>query len=447
MQWSRFVLIISAAAAGLALAGNGAQAAKFKTLHSFCTSPHLKCNDGSNPQSGMAMDSAGNFYGTTSTGGFGYGTVFELEKNDEGHFKYKTIYHFCDSRCGRYPTGVLTIDTQGNLYGTTRDLVFELSPRQDTKKWAEKVLYGFCGQSCGTGLIPVGGLTYAGQENGALYDGISPLYGVTNSGGVNNAGVVFDLALVSGHWTESVLYNFCSVGANCLDGGLPIAGLTIDGTGTLYGTTEIGGGNDLGENGGGTGVVFALVQSGGSWSETVLHSFCSAYKCTDGGYPQARLAWDTNGDLLGTTAAGGSQCGINGIYGCGVIFKLANQGQNSIETVLHTFCEKGDCKDGAEPNAALTLDSDGNIFGTAQRGGRNNTDQLNQGGGVVFELSAGSYKVLHSFCSLANCADGEYPEGELTSGPAGVLLGATRLGGTADLVGDGGTIFQVGSKH
>ena len=247
--------------AGLAvgLAGGPAVAAKFKVLHSFCRGGmHHLCGDGSNPQSGLVGDSAGNFYGTNTTAGTNFGTAFELERKPGGAFKFKTIYRFCSNGfCGQNPNGALVIDTNGNLYGTADNLVFELSPQADKKLWSEKILYQFCSQSnCTDGSVAAGGLTYASASSGTTYDGVSPLYGVTAEGGANNGGTAFQLTFNGGSWTEKVLYSFCSQGgSNCTDGKSPSGGVLMDNSGNLYGVTFYGGNPFEGVGG---GVVFQL---------------------------------------------------------------------------------------------------------------------------------------------------------------------------------------------
>ena len=172
-------------------AGGAAHAAKFKVLHSFCGSGHHGCSDGSNLQSALIADAAGNLYGTTAKGGKEFGTVFELERKSNGGFNFKTIFRFC-ALCGGQPSGALILDTHGNLYGTANDLVFELSQQTGKKVWSEKILYQFCSlQNCSDGSLPVDGLTYAGASSGSRYDGSSPLYGATNIGGANNEGTAF----------------------------------------------------------------------------------------------------------------------------------------------------------------------------------------------------------------------------------------------------------------
>jgi len=358
------LLIGGMALAGLA--GSAAHAAKFKVLHSFCESHHLFCGDGSNPASSLAMDQAGNFFGTTSTGGQGVGTVFELERKPGGSLKFKTLYRFCTQGiCGHNPNGPLVIDTAGNLYGTASNLVFELSPGGKRGLWTERVIHQFCNNNCGDGTLPNGGLTYAGSSAGAPYDGVSPLYGVTQLGGTHNGGTVFELS--GGTWGESVLYSFCSQGgSNCTDGEHPLAPPIIDQMGNLFGTV-LDGGNNFSPNG--AGAVYELTLNGSSWAETVLYRFCSLSKCADGARPLGRLAMDSLGTLFGVTQNGGHCASHLHKEGCGVLFKLVPNGEQSEETLLHVFCSKKDCRDGDLPQSGPLLSSSGDLFGSTAFGG------------------------------------------------------------------------------
>jgi hypothetical protein len=250
---------------------------------------------------------------------------------------------------------------------------------------------------------------------------------------------VFQITFNGTQVTETVLYNFCSQGGSaCTDGSQPVAGLVLDQSGNLYGTTDRGGGNDLDHNSGGAGVVYQLTP-GNTWSETVLHRFCSASRCKDGAYPRAALTLDAAGNLFGTTSVGGGNCSLNGTVGCGVVFKLVPNGELSQETVLYAFCSRSNCADGDQPYAQPIVDANGNLFGTTEFGGGNNIDAEGFGGGVVYELAGSTYKVLHRFCTLANCADGEYPQSPLVMQPSGDVLGITYRGGATD----DGAVFRA----
>jgi uncharacterized repeat protein (TIGR03803 family) len=190
---------------------------------------------------------------------------------------------------------------------------------------------------------------------------------------------------------------------------LPYSGVIVDPTGNLLGTTEYYGTNNA-------GVIYELSNKNGNWTESVLYTFCAASGCSDGNGPFAGLAQDAAGDLYGTTYFGGTQ-------NDGVAFELTSKGAYS---VLHNFCAKSGCADGSQPAAAVTLDASGNVFGTTGRGGDNNF-------GTVFEISAGGFKRVYSFCSLSGCADGGYPYGTLIFGNTGHIYGTTQYGGGKSL--------------
>ena len=423
-----------------------ASAARFKAVYSICQKDF--CKDGNGPNS-LAADASGNFYGTTDGGGklHGGGVIFELANGK----KYKVIYKFCGLKhCadGSQPGGPLVVDVQGNLYGIAyrggangRGAVYELSPNADRSAWTFSALYDFCSmENCTDGAGPSGGLTYTGAASGALYDGVSPLYGTAGPANVGDGGIVYRLTPSAGRtsWTETVLYSFCALAA-CADGSNPVASLLIDGSANMFGVTAAGGGA-------GQGTAFELSPSGGGgWTETVLHSFCSSAKCMDGAVPQSPLIADAQGNLYGTTLGGGILCQDPHLpYSCGVIFKIVPAGTSSVESVLHTFCETADCPDGALPLGGLLLDASGHLFGVTQYGGGNDSASIGEtGGGTAFEFRGSALRVLHAFCALDNCEDGAGPRTSLLMNSSGVLFGTAWSGGVGDGHTRGGTVFTV----
>jgi uncharacterized repeat protein (TIGR03803 family) len=270
----------------------------YSVLYSFCAKAN--CADGELPYAGLFEDSSGNLYGTTQYGGANLGgTVFKLDST--GH--YSVLYNFCSqTNCadGNQPLSTLIQDASGNLYGTTNrggatnpncpypasgcGTVFKLDPAGN-----ETVLYSFCSQAnCTDGYFPNAGL---------IEDASGNLYGTAFWGGENSAGTVFKLDS-AGNYT--VLYNFCSQN-NCADGYYTYAGLIQDTSGNLYGTTYSGGNTNNGVGVGG-GTVFKLDLAG---NLTVLHTFCTQPNCTDGGNSEAGVIMDSSGNLYGTTTIGG----------------------------------------------------------------------------------------------------------------------------------------------
>jgi uncharacterized repeat protein (TIGR03803 family) len=235
------------------------------------------------------------------------------------------------------------------------------------------------------------------------------------------AGAIAGAALPAFARTETVLYSFCSQ-TNCTDGNSPMAGVIEDSEGNLYGTTAYGGAY-------GEGVVFKLSSAG---AETVLYSFCSDQEfCSDGAAPTAAVIMDSDGNLYGTTSSGGAN-------GAGTVFKLTSSGE---ESVLYSFCSQANCEDGAYPDANLIMDGEGNLYSTTPFGGAN-TSACNSGlgCGTVFKLnSSGVESVLYSFCSQANCEDGDTPFAGLIMDADSNLYGTTASGG----VKNDGTIFKL----
>jgi uncharacterized repeat protein (TIGR03803 family) len=214
-------------------------------------------------------------------------------------------------------------------------------------------------------------------------------------------------------YTESVLYSFTSAA----DGSYPVGGLIVDAKGTLYGTTQYGGSLTGPCAQGGCGTVFKLSPTG---VKTTLHTFTAG---TDGALPNASLAMDKSGSLYGTTVFGG--------VGYGIVFKLTAAGRYSI---LHTFGKAAG--DGRYPLGPPTLDSAGNLYGTASD--LNVCDAecptVKDGGyGVVWKLSAkGAVEtILYAFGVDGN------PVANLIRDGQGNLYGGAFAGGTAS----GGTFY------
>ena len=246
-------------------------------------------SDGNSPYAGLIFDAAGNLYGTTFRGGtLGFGTVFELSPAGGGTWTEKVLHNFShDGTDGVYPAGGLIFDAAGNLYGTTIEggtfaagIAFELTPAGGGT-WTEKLLHSFGNDPDGTS--PAAGL---------IFDAAGNLYGTTQTGGPNSGGTVFELTPAGGGtWTEKLLYSF-----NFSEGTEPAAGLIFDAAGNLYGTNYTGGTSDDGD-------VFELMPAGGgNWTEKVLYNFNGA----SGATPQAALIFDAAGNLYSTTFAGGT---------------------------------------------------------------------------------------------------------------------------------------------
>jgi len=236
---------------------------------------------------------------------------------------------------------------------------------------------------------------------GLILDTSGNLYGTTPQGGACGNGVVFKLTKNSdGSWTESVLHAF----AGGTDGATPYAEVTFDTSGNLYGTTQYGGASSA-------GTVFQLApNSDGTWTERVLYSFTGG---SDGANPFSGVIFDGGGNLYGTTYYGGAS-------GAGVVYKLTpNSDGTWIERVLHTFTGG---LDGGNPDFGnLTFDTAGNLYGPTGYGG-------GSGSGVVYKLTPSddgtwTETVLHTF---TGGKDGMIPSGTLVFDPMGRLYGVAQ---------------------
>ena len=218
---------------------------------------------------------------------------------------------------------------------------------------------------------------------------------------------------------EQVLYSF---GSAMGDGNSPLSGLVSSPAGAfLFGTTSAGGDLTCG-NGAGCGTVYELKANGnGTWTETTLLPFNGGAK---GQAPHAGVARSKQGGFFGTTLYGGGGTG-----GSGVLFDLFQSGGGWKELVVHDF---NGIPDGAGPLADLWLDSNGNIYGTTQRGGLADF-------GSIFKVDRTTrrYSLLYSF---TGGADGSSPESGLVQDASGNFYGTTNAGGSA---GGFGTIFQL----
>ncbi len=400
----------------LLIAAPSAQAQTETLLYSF------NSTDGSSPYAGgLIFDGAGNLFGTTWMGGdYGYGAVFQLVPGNGG-WTENVLHSFNDNgEDGYHPYAGLILDTAGNLYGTTVEggaygagTVFQLTPGLGGV-WTETMLHNF-NNNGKDGAGPLAGLTLDADGN---------LYGTTENGGAHGGGTVFQLALgARGKWKEKILHNF-----NGTDGGFPFAGVIFDAEGNLYGTTYGGGASGKTP----FGTVFQLKREGnGGWAEKVLHAFNG----TDGGYPEASLIFDADGNLYGTANGGGASGETCAEYGCGTVFQLAPPGIKGkwTETVLHIFSDDG--TDGYNPASGLIFDAAGNVYGTTNGGG---TFFL----GSVFELTpeAGGTTWTETVpWSFGNSNDGFDPYAGLVFDTAGNLYGTTHQGGDFGY----GAVFEI----
>jgi len=375
-------------------------AGRERVLHTFG-------NYAKNPGTTPILDPAGNLFGTTQYGGVSNsGTVWQISPAPAGTFS--VLYAFKGDVDGFTPSS-LVLDDAGNLYGTTAGggkfgdgTAFELSPMNGA--WLKSTLYTFGGY-VGDGN---------GPEAGLAVDSAGNLYGTTASGGQFGFGTVFELMPTSGGgWTESVIYSFFG---NGVDGKEPLAPVTLDEGGNLFGTTYDGGES-------GYGIVFELSPAAGIWQESVVYTFQGG---ADGSFPQARVTFDSSGNLFGTTELGGSS-------DSGTVFKLTPSGGTWTESVIHYF--QPSAGDGSNPFAGVVFDAAGNLYGTTAYGGGS------YGGGTVFRMSIGSSgnwmeTGQHSF---TGSGDGSTPRAGVILNGSAEIYGTTYGGGSAG----NGLVFEV----
>lgn len=385
----------------------------------------------------------GQLYGATDGGGSGPpsgndGTVFRMTTS--GHIT--TLYSFQGGSDGVAPEAVgLAVDSSGDFFGTTNygggssacnysgcGTVFELVPHGTA--YTEKVLYAFSGGDDGS--VPVSGVTLGSDGS---------LYGTTAEGGTGSCtgeasgfpggcGVVFKLAPSGSSYAFSVIHSF----QGGTDGIGPRGKLIVDGSGALYGTTSYGGAASACSSPSGNlgcGVAFKLTPSGSTYNETIMHDFQGG---ADGSIPRSGLL-PIGGALFGVTTHGG-----NG-HNSGTAYKLTPSGSSYTESIIFTF----DGLDGAVPSDddGLIADDGGNIYGTTVAGGQY-TKHDKCYCGTVFELSPSgstySEAVLYKFRGSRN-RDGFAPHAGLTMDSAGTLYGVTFQGG---LYKNGeGTVYKV----
>lgn len=397
---------------GLLAGAPAMRAQTFTVLHTL-TGP-----DGRNSVNGLAMDRAGNLYGTAQSGGlancpvspYGCGTVFKLTRHGSG-WTFNVIYKFTGVSDGWQPQ-TIAIGPDGNLYGTTYfggpycapygcGTVFRLQPpaafcQSASCSWVKTTLYQF-------GDLETG----SNSSQTVTFDQAGNVYGTTGVGGSNGSGTVWELVHANGTWTYNLLYN------RELSGGLSDTGVVFDAAGNLW-DTGYGGRLQCGAPQYVLcGILWKLTPSGSGWNFDWLYSFTAA----GGGLPSSSLIFDPAGNVYGTVSDDGplggggvfqyvpssgtytllynaagnpgdyngpqgapamDQAGnvyaadpSNGAHGAGYVFKLTPQNGSWVFTDLHDFA---DGNEGYAPYGPLVVDAVGNVYGVNE-------------GGVIFEIT------------------------------------------------------------
>ena len=402
-----------------------AHAQTYALLHTFSGGA-----DGALPVSGLTMDHAGNFYGTTASGAntsticiqdawSGCGGVYKLTKHGSGWIT-TPLYQFGGAPDGSSPFARVTIGPDGAIYGTTQiggtgscttygagcGTIFVLRPPATACSsavcpWNETVLYSFDSDLVG------GNGAYPTSE--VVFDAAGNFYGTASQGGPGGGGVAYKMTKTANGYSYSVIHGF---GASN-DGWLIYGGLIMDASGNLYGVAYNG-----------LASIFKLSPSGSGWTETILHTLAADGHQGQG--PSGSLLMDQAGNLYGTTVAGGPRGSV------GTAFMLTHTGGVWNFSVLTGLpCGRCSLQIGGS-YGSLSMDSAGNLYGTTRGNG-------SFGMGSAFKLipSGGSYSYtsLHDF---TGGSDGGAPYSNLVMDNSGNLYGTTSGGGIA-----GGVVFEI----
>ncbi len=392
-----------------------AQAQTFTVLHTLNGG-----SDGSDPVNGLAIDRAGNLYGTAYTGGlpncpvspYGCGTVFKLSPHGSG-WTFSVIYSFTGVSDGWEPQ-TIAVGPDGSLYGTTYlggsipncppwgcGTVFRLQPpptfcRSVSCPWIKTTLFEFGGGFGGSNLSQTLSFDQAGD-----------IYGTTANGGQNGAGTVWELVHSNGGWIYHVLYNLE------LFGGETYWGVVPDAAGNLWGT---GYGGHLQCNDPYQpvfcGMIWELTPSGSGWNLNTAYDFTAA----GGGLPSSAFTFDQAGNIYGTLCD-------NGPAGNGGVFQF-NPSSGAYNLI---YAAPGNVDDPNGPQGAPAMDQAGNLYAADPYNGA-------YGAGYVFKLTPmnGSwiYTDLHDF---AGGSDRWAPYGPLAVDANGNVYGANS----------GNVIFEI----
>lgn len=349
----------------------------FTVLYSFCSQGGDACTDGMAPMGSLIQDGSGNLYGTTYGGGQGGGgTVFKLALDKAtGRWIHTILHSFCmASACtdGTGPKTALTLDSGGNLYGTTRGggsaggggTVFRLVPDADGKAWSHHALLSFC-SACGSGSAP---------ESPVVLGDDGKLYGSTVGGGID-----FKLERWGPERCEGCLVRFYNefgepyINLFALeaydDAAQRLTSATFSPEGLFWG-----------------GTLFSLTPNsdGSVWTHTVIYRFCSQIYCIDGKNPIGKITTRTQGQqtvVIGSTSAGGGFAvrdpayrGANGLVNRGVFFSADTASYRSIYTrCRYASPDASHCPEGGASRSGLTFEADdvySNAYGTAVSAGR-----------------------------------------------------------------------------
>ncbi len=356
------------------------------TLHTF------KRTDGSYPYAGLVLARDGYFYGTTENGGAnGNGTFYRV--TNTGTF---TVVHSFTGYDGSLLFSTPIEGTDGSFYGVSQQggsngygTIYKITADGNLA-----TLYNFCAITCLDGALPAGALFQAPSGD---------FYGASTGGGDYGQGNIFSIS-TSGFY--QVVYNFCSK-ENCADGRLPGMSLVAF-SGSLYGTTAIGG-SSAGGGSDGFGTVYKI---DGPGTITTVLSFDGA----NGSYPIGALSLGSDGNFYGTTEVGGA-------FGEGTFFKLAPSG--TLKT-LYSFSGN------AAPVAGVCQGTDGSFYGTTSGGG--------VGSGFIYKISTGLGPFIRTIPTTAKTRTQVTILGNNLQGTTSVTFNGAKATFTVNETGTGITV-------
>lgn len=352
----------------------------FTVMHDFAGSP----SDGAGSGAEVSLDSSGNVYGTTDYGGANtYGTIFEITANGAE----SVVHSFGGSGDGSTPDGAITIEPNGDKYGTTsyggsseNGVIWKLAA-----DGTYSVVHNFSADECNF------------ARGRLVQDKKGNFYGTCLFGGANLDGTVIKFTAKG---KVTVLHNFVGT-----DGEFPEHNVVMDKDGNIYGVTAFGGASD-------NGTIYEIARDG---TFTSLYSFTGG--AADGGFPYGGLAIDKNGNVYGSADDGGA-------YSAGTVFEMAAGGTFA---VLYNFTGGAD---GEFPEGDMLLMGK-NLYSTTTQGGAN-------GQGGIYELtSKDKLKVLADF---SNTNGNYYSAGLTRNGKS--FYGTAQYGGPSD----NGTVFSLTKK-